>query len=199
MDALDRLSWSAPKHDIRKQYLKISRQVHPDRFVNDDEQSKRAAHCFNLVRTAYDTLTDDVTREQYLSALQQTRKQHRDADALKDDVDDNHNNTRDEPTRFKLKRSRRRQIIEKEADEYAKQVMNEFHERRQRSKMKHVRAAQITRRQHTQTNKTASDTVNDGGDDGDSAEDIDIEHDYLKTLTKLKRKQKNGHGKKRTF
>ena len=67
LDDLDRVVWTAQRSDVKQQYYKISRQVHPDRHVADEKQSKRAADSFDIVQAAFQTLHDSAKREEYLT------------------------------------------------------------------------------------------------------------------------------------
>merc|ERR1712232_187803 len=68
LDDLDRALWTVQKSEIKKQYFKISRQVHPDRHMGNETESKRAANAFDIVQQAFHTLHDNIKREQYVNA-----------------------------------------------------------------------------------------------------------------------------------
>eukprot|EP00483_Globobulimina_turgida_P010340 UN10360 len=67
LDDLNRVIWTVQKSEIKKQYFKISRQVHPDRHVGDETQSKRAANSFDIVQGSFETLHNNITGEQYVN------------------------------------------------------------------------------------------------------------------------------------
>ena len=54
----------SPKSDIGKSYRKLAGKWHPDRFKDPSEKSE-AEKRFMVIATAYETLKDDESREEY--------------------------------------------------------------------------------------------------------------------------------------
>jgi len=56
---------SATAQEIKKAYLKLAKQLHPDRYPNDPEQRSRAQREFARVTRAHDIVSDDERRAEY--------------------------------------------------------------------------------------------------------------------------------------
>lgn len=58
--------WDDPPDVMRKAYFALARDLHPDRFVGDPEDTQRtASDLFDRVRAAWEVLGDDEAREAY--------------------------------------------------------------------------------------------------------------------------------------
>lgn len=58
--------FSLDESDLRKKYLRISKQYHPDFFVNDPDKHEEALQMTSLNNKAYETLKDPRKRVAYL-------------------------------------------------------------------------------------------------------------------------------------
>ena len=212
LDDLNRTIWTVQKSQIKKQYFKISRQVHPDKHVHDEKQSKRAADSFDIVQIAYQTLMDNIKREEYVNEYGDKLKyklsknkfdlNHNDKDELNEDKlnEDKDSNLslldkqNKDLEKSQLKRLKKKELMEKEANEYEQNLLEEFNERRKNSQMKRIRSKQRKRRglKNRQKRHDSSDSCNDDSNDSDQDSDID----YSQTLLKLKNKPR---GSKRRF
>eukprot|EP01084_Bolivina_argentea_P182169 314547_1 len=187
LDELNRVIWTTQKTQIKKQYFKISRQVHPDRHVGDEKQSKRAAKSFDLVQRSFETLNDNVKREQYVTEYGEKLKYERSKtkfDVVGNDSDNSKRLSLEKQNQqleeSQTKRLKRKRLIEKEANEFEQNILNEFNEKRKNIEMKIIRSKQA--KKSLQRHKDGSSDHDTSGSD----EDIDIE----KTLSKLKNKQR---------
>ena len=183
LDDLNRVIWTVQKSQIKKQYFKISRQVHPDRHTGDESESKRAASSFDTVQNAFNCLSDSVKREQYVNEYGEKLKYA--ASKHKYDTNDNDQSLdkqNEDLESYKLKRLRRQKLMEQEANEYEQSVMDEFNQRVKRAEMKRVRAKQMRK---LLQNQNESDASSKSSDDSDADSDIECS----KILSKLKRNQ----------
>eukprot|EP01084_Bolivina_argentea_P077147 139859_1 len=198
LDDLNRVIWTVQKNEIKKQYFKISRQVHPDRHICNDEESKRAANSFDIVQRSFKTLHDNITREQYVNEYGKKLKYK--ISKTKFDMIDNSNNETDNKNNDKskilsldeqnkqlkksqLKRLKRKKLMEKEANEYEQTMLDEFNERRKNIEMKRIRTLQT--KQMLKNKRKQNDNDSDS-----NSSDSDSDIDYTQTLLKLKNKQK---------
>lgn len=55
-----------PAGEIRKVYLQLAKTHHPDRFPDDEEARKEALEKFSKMTVAYEVLSDETKRSQYL-------------------------------------------------------------------------------------------------------------------------------------
>lgn len=55
-----------PPADIRKIYLQLAKTHHPDRFPDDENARKEALDKFSKITVAYEVLSDESKRSQYL-------------------------------------------------------------------------------------------------------------------------------------
>ena len=60
---------TARSDEIKKGYLKLARDNHPDRFTDPEERSK-ADQRFQLITEAYNQLRDERLRQEYDKSLQ---------------------------------------------------------------------------------------------------------------------------------
>ncbi|MBX9670607.1 MAG: DnaJ domain-containing protein [Candidatus Obscuribacterales bacterium] len=56
---------SATAQEIKKAYLKLAKQLHPDRYPNDPDQRSRAQREFARVTRAHDIVSDEERRAEY--------------------------------------------------------------------------------------------------------------------------------------
>jgi molecular chaperone HscB len=63
-------SYMIDKNDLDKQYKDLQKIVHPDKYVNENEEIlKEAQECSSYVSNAYQILKDDYNRANYLLKL----------------------------------------------------------------------------------------------------------------------------------
>jgi DnaJ-domain-containing protein 1 len=74
------VSVNATAKEIKKVYLRLAQQYHPDRFTNEEEKQK-ANEVFSYITAAYRTLSDDKLRKKYDESLS---KHITDADEAKE-------------------------------------------------------------------------------------------------------------------
>ena len=74
------VSSNATTNEIKKIYLKLAQQYHPDRFL-DEEEKQKANEVFSRITAAYRTLSDDKLRRKYDESLS---KHITDADQAKE-------------------------------------------------------------------------------------------------------------------
>ena len=201
LDDLNVLRWNVQKHEIKKQYFKISRQVHPDRYVGNEKDMKRAADSFNIVQNAFQTLNDNIKREEYLNEYGEKLKYEVNKKKFEFNINENKDDNDEDIHLSALekqdkdlqqsqsKRLKIKELIKKEADEYEQDMIDEFNERRRRSEMKRIRARQTKRRLRVNMNRNRNKDTSDRSDSSDSEQDSDIE--YAHTLSKIKHKQRN--------
>ncbi len=67
--AILRVPKTARSDEIKKGYLKLARDNHPDRFTDPEERSK-ADQRFQLITEAYNQLRDEKLRQEYDKSLQ---------------------------------------------------------------------------------------------------------------------------------
>ncbi len=56
---------TATAQEVKKAYLKLAKQLHPDRYPNDPDQRARAQREFARVTRAHDIVSDDERRAEY--------------------------------------------------------------------------------------------------------------------------------------
>ncbi|MBM3270279.1 MAG: DnaJ domain-containing protein [Candidatus Sericytochromatia bacterium] len=56
---------SADEDEIKKAYKRLARELHPDRFVSDEEAQKEAQERFSKVSHAFNVLKDPTQRSEY--------------------------------------------------------------------------------------------------------------------------------------
>ncbi len=62
--------FSVDKKQLTKKYQQLIQQFHPDKFVNNpDKEKSKALQNTSLLNTAYQILTDDLSRASYLLGL----------------------------------------------------------------------------------------------------------------------------------
>lgn len=65
-----RIEQTASAEDIRKSYLKLAREWHPDKNTDKDDENKVIAEeTFKEIQNAYDTLKTPSKREWYVGAV----------------------------------------------------------------------------------------------------------------------------------
>ena len=74
---------AASASEIRQAYLRLAREKHPDRFV-DPAEKRQAEALFSEITTAFNTLTNPVSRQEYDQARQ--RPQPRTPDEIASDA-----------------------------------------------------------------------------------------------------------------
>ena len=61
------VTWQDPPDTLRRAYVALARELHPDRFLGGpDELRSMAEEFFNRVRDAWEVLSDDTRREAYI-------------------------------------------------------------------------------------------------------------------------------------
>lgn len=80
---------TATAQEIKKAYLKLAKQLHPDRYPNDPEQRARAQREFARVTRAHDMISDDERRAEYnaVRILKKKKEQAEDLESTKIDFD----------------------------------------------------------------------------------------------------------------
>lgn len=75
---------TATAQEIKKAYLKLAKQLHPDRYPNDPDQRARAQREFARVTRAHDMISDDERRAEYnaVRILKRKKEQQQNLDAL---------------------------------------------------------------------------------------------------------------------
>ncbi len=77
----------ATAQEVKKAYLKLAKQLHPDRYPNDPEQRARAQREFARVTRAHDIVADDERRAEYNAVrILQRKKEEREVQEKEMDV-----------------------------------------------------------------------------------------------------------------
>lgn len=80
---------TATAQEIKKAYLKLAKQLHPDRYPNDPDQRARAQREFARVTRAHDMISDDERRAEYnaVRILKKKKEQQDELESTKIDFD----------------------------------------------------------------------------------------------------------------
>lgn len=64
------VSWDQPPDALRSAYMRLARDLHPDRYVNaSPEEREQATELFDRVRAAWEELSDDGRRKAYIDRV----------------------------------------------------------------------------------------------------------------------------------
>jgi curved DNA-binding protein CbpA len=79
---------NATAQEVKKAYLKLAKQLHPDRHPNDPEQRARAQREFARVTRAHDMISDDERRAEYNAVrILKKKKEQEELESTKIDFD----------------------------------------------------------------------------------------------------------------
>lgn len=74
--------------EVKKAYLKLAKQLHPDRYPNDPEQRARAQREFARVTRAHEIIADDERRAEYNAVrILKKKKEEREEREEREDLD----------------------------------------------------------------------------------------------------------------
>ncbi|MSQ01455.1 MAG: hypothetical protein EXR71_06130 [Myxococcales bacterium] len=64
------VQWDDPTESMRRAYITLARDLHPDRYARDSAEIQAvAAELFDKIRAAWETLNDDAKREAYIKRV----------------------------------------------------------------------------------------------------------------------------------